>query len=77
MPFFVQRIKGDGPPFTVAAVNVTIVPAHTVVPGTAVILTDGVRNETMVMVMELLAVSGTAHELLVICTVTTSPFAGV
>ena len=65
------------PPFVGVAVNVTLVPGQIVLPGLAVILTDGVTVAPTVIVMPIdVAVVGLAQASdEVMTTVITSPFA--
>jgi hypothetical protein len=65
------------PPFVGVAVNVTFVPEQIVLPGSAVILTDGATVEEIVIVIpDDVAVVGLAQAREeVITTVTISPFA--
>ena len=59
------------------AVNVTLVPAQIVLPGLAVIVTDGVTVDVTVMVVPVEVAVGELAQARddVITTVTTSPFA--
>jgi hypothetical protein len=59
------------------AVKVTLVPVQIVLPGLAPIFTDGTTSdETTIVIPADVAVAGLTHvALLVITTVTTSPFA--
>ena len=60
---------GDGPPLVTEVVYVTGVPAQTVLPGLAVIVTIGVTDGVTVIVIELLvAVVGLAHDALLVST---------
>ena len=65
------------PPLAGVAVKVILVPAQTLLPGLAAILTDGASTGLTVIEMVLdVAVTGVAHSaLLVSIHVTTSPFA--
>lgn len=76
IPFIFQRKLGLLPPFNAFAVKETLVPAQTLIPGEALILTEGTTLGITVMVILLLvAFSGTAHDsLLVISQVIISPF---
>ena len=67
------------PPFVGVAVKVTFVPAQIVLPGDAIILTDGVTNGFTTIVIELDVTGlGFAHVSDdVITQVTTSPFTNV
>ena len=64
------------PPFVEVAVNETLVPAQIVLPGLALMLTDGVTEPVITIVIPLeVAVVGLAQASDdVITTVTTSPF---
>jgi hypothetical protein len=64
------------PPFVGVAVNVTLVPEQIVLPGLALMLTDGTTVDPTVIVMPVdVAVVGLAQANdEVITTVTTSPF---
>ena len=64
------------PPFVGVAVNVTLVPVQIVLPGLALILTDGTTVAVTVIVIPVdVAVAGLAHASDdVIATVTISPF---
>ena len=77
MPFTVQRNRGVGPPKVVDAVNVAGEPAHTVLPGSALMLMVGMAYGITDSVTVLLAVSGEAHGVLVMRTEITSPLTGV
>ena len=65
------------PPFVGVAVNMTLVPAQIVLPGLAVMLTDGVTVDPTIIVIPVdVAVVGLAQPSEeVITTVTTSPLA--
>ena len=62
------------PPLVGVAVNVTLVPVQTVLPGFATILTDGVTVAvtTMVIAFDVAGLAQASDD--VITTVTTSPF---
>ena len=64
------------PPLVDVAVNVTFVPEQIVLPGFALMLTDGVTDPVTIIVIAFdVAVVGLAHASEdVITTVTTSPF---
>ena len=65
------------PPFVGVAVNVTLVPVQIVLPGFALMLTDGTTVDPTIIVIPVdVVVVGLAHTSdEVIITVTTSPFA--
>ena len=65
------------PPFVGVAVNVTLVPAHIVLPGLAAILTDGVTFAVTVIVIALDVADPDVTQVNddVITQVTISPFA--
>jgi hypothetical protein len=67
------------PPFVEVAVNVTLVPAQIVFPGSTLMLTDGATVDvTTIVIPVAVAVVGFAHANDdVITTVTTSPLANV
>jgi len=68
---------GAVPPFIELTLNVTVVPSHTLVEGLAVTVADGVSMLSTLMLRAPVAIAGIAHvALLVIFTVTTSPFIG-
>jgi len=64
------------PPFVGVAVNMTLVPEQIVLPGLALMFTDGVTDPVMIIVILFeVAVFGFAHPNdEVITTLTTSPF---
>ena len=77
-PFFFHWYTGEGPPFAVVAVNVTVVPAQTGLAGLDVILIVGVTEGFTVIVMALLVTTdGVAQLALLVSTqVTTSLLEG-
>ena len=66
------------PPLVGVAVKVTFVPVHTVLPGAAAMLTDGVIELTVIVISLDMAVVGLAQDaLLVITQVILSPLTRV
>jgi hypothetical protein len=68
---------GAVPPFRELTLNVTVVPSHTLVDGLAVTVADGVSMLSTLIERAPVTIAGIAQvALLVIFTVTTSPFTG-